>query len=341
MSTTTTTQVPVFSASLYGHYHRRLLERLVPSFFHVGYGEERPMPKNQGVVINFRRYTNLTAATTALTEGVTPAGSSLSVTGVSATVVQYGDYVIYSDWLDLVGLDGRIVRIIDDLQADQAADTLDQVCRDVLLAGTNVRYCTTTGTAARTSVDDDIEDNDMNHVENYFERNSVKVIRDRITPGTGVGTAAVDPGYLWIGHPDCRYDIEALTGFVAVRNYAQPGKALPGEIGARGRFRFIVTPNAKITLAGGAAVGATGMRSAGAVSVDVYQSICFGKGFYGNVSIGPRTMKMIIKALGDSGSEDPLNQRASVGWKANFVSVILNETCGYRIESGATAITAA
>ena len=44
-------------------------------------------------------------------------------------------------------------------------------------------------------------------------------------------------------------------------------------------------------------------------------------------------MKMFVKELGSSGSSDPLDQRGSIGWKANVVAKILNQSWMVRIES--------
>ena len=87
MALTTTTQL---TTNITGAYDKRLLDRLVPKFIFMGYGEERPVPSNSGATITLRRYTNLTAATTALTEGVTPAGSQLAKTDLTITCYQYG-----------------------------------------------------------------------------------------------------------------------------------------------------------------------------------------------------------------------------------------------------------
>lgn len=71
-------------------YDRTLLSRLLPNLVFQKYGQKKPVPKREGDTVNFRRFNSLTAATTALTEGVTPAGSSLSITAITATVAQYG-----------------------------------------------------------------------------------------------------------------------------------------------------------------------------------------------------------------------------------------------------------
>jgi N4-gp56 family major capsid protein len=48
-------------------------------------------------------------------------------------------------------------------------------------------------------------------------------------------------------------------------------------------------------------------------------------------------METIVKPLGSAGTDDPLNQRSSVGWKAMTTTQILNQAWLVRIESLATA----
>ena len=95
MPNTTRTEIP---AEVNNFYDRTLLERAVSLFVHLRWAQIRDLPRQAGTkVIKFRRYGNLTAATTPLTEGTTPAGSQLSVTDITATVAQYGDFITVTD----------------------------------------------------------------------------------------------------------------------------------------------------------------------------------------------------------------------------------------------------
>ena len=336
MAATTTTLI---TPNVSGYYDRRLLDRLVPNFVHLGYGDEKPVPKNQGTTITFRRYTNLSAATTALTEGVTPGDTALAKTDVTATLAQYGAYVTITDWLDMTGLDKTAIEAVD-LLADQAGDTHDQLCRDVIVAGTQVWY--SGASAARTVVDDKIKIEGVRYAQNILESGSVKPIKEKITGGTNYGSKPVDPGYIGIAHTDARADIEGLSGFIAVRDYAQPGKALPGEIGAVGMVRFILTPNAKAIAATGTTALVTGMKTelTGGTYADVYMTVIFGQGAYGNSRIGPAAVKSIVKSFGSAGTEDPLEQRSTVGWKSNFVCKLIGDARIARLEHACTDTTA-
>ena len=74
----------------------------------------------------------------------------------------------------------------------------------------------------------------------------------------------------------------------------------------------------------------------GANGEDIYATLVFGDNAYGTTSIEGGGLEHIVKQLGSSGADDPLNQRATVGWKASKVSVRLCEAFMVRIETVAS-----
>jgi N4-gp56 family major capsid protein len=68
------------------------------------------------------------------------------------------------------------------------------------------------------------------------------------------------------------------------------------------------------------------------VNNDVYATLIFGANAYGVCPLAGNAMENIIKPLGSSGSADPLNQRATSGWKAITTTKILNDAWMIRIE---------
>ncbi len=75
---------------------------------------------------------------------------------------------------------------------------------------------------------------------------------------------------------------------------------------------------------------------AGAYGVDVYATLILGENAYGTTSIKDGGLTHIVKQLGSAGSSDPLDQRATVGWKATKVTVRLVEAFMIRIETAAS-----
>ena len=71
-------------------YKREAIETARALLTYAKWGVKEPMKENTGKQINFVRYDKLAAATTPLTEGVTPTGQTLTVTDVTATLTQYG-----------------------------------------------------------------------------------------------------------------------------------------------------------------------------------------------------------------------------------------------------------
>ncbi len=86
-----------------------------------------------------------------------------------------------------------------------------------------------------------------------------------------------------------------------------------------------IEPDMKIYPAGGAAS-----------SKPVYATLILGADAYG-VTDPKSTLENITKALGSAGSGDPLNQRATMGWKSYHLCKILTNMYMVRLESLATA----
>ena len=75
---------------------------------------------------------------------------------------------------------------------------------------------------------------------------------------------------------------------------------------------------------------------AGAEGRDVYATLVLGDNAYGTTQLGGEGLQHIVKQLGSAGTSDPLNQRATVGWKAGKVTVRLVEAFMVRIETAST-----
>ncbi len=75
---------------------------------------------------------------------------------------------------------------------------------------------------------------------------------------------------------------------------------------------------------------------AGAEGRDVYATLILGDNAYGTTQLSGEGLRHIVKQLGSAGTSDPLNQRATVGWKANKVTVRLVEAFMVRIETAST-----
>jgi N4-gp56 family major capsid protein len=328
MPTTTITQVV---PGVQAFYDRNLLDRAQPNDIHGRYGQKRPISSRSGNQIKFRRYSQLAAATTALTEGVTPVGSSLAVTDVISTLQQYGDFITLSDMVSMTNQD-PVVTEATDVLGDQAGTTIDQVRRDVLVAGTNVAFAN--GAATRLATITKISAADLDKAIRFLKNQNAKFVKEGMMASDKVGTGAIRKAFIGLVHPDVEFDLENIVGFRSVSDYGSQEGVIEDEIGAYKNIRFVTSTNCKIF------TNATSVLTAGfkgGASNDVYATLIIANNAYGLSPLSGAAMNTYVKALGSAGSADPLEQRSTVGWKATTITTILNQTWMTRIETLATA----
>ena len=328
MATTTISQV---APGVQAFYDRNLLSRAQPNDVHGRFGQKRPIAMRSGNQIKFRRYSQLAAATTALTEGVTPGGSSLAVTDITSTLAQYGDFITLSDMVSMVNQD-PVVTEATDVLGDQAGTTIDLTRRDVLVAGSNAAFAS--GVANRLALVNKLSGPDLDKAIRFLKNQNAKFMKEGIMAGDGVGTGAIRKAYIGIVHPDVEFDLETITGFRAVSDYSSQQGVIEDEIGSYKNIRFVTSTNAKVW-ANGTTVLTAGFK--GGTTNDVYATLIIAADAYGVSPLAGQAMQTYVKALGSAGSADPLEQRSTVGWKATTVTTILNQAWQIRIEALASA----
>jgi N4-gp56 family major capsid protein len=291
------------------YYDKNLIKNAKPNLVHDNFADKRPIPKNGGLEIEFRRYKPFDRATTPLTEGVTPTGHKLTVEKFTSKVKQYGDYVELSDVLILTALDNNIIEATD-LLGQQAGLTLDWVTREVISAGTNVMYAggkTSRAAVAATDV-----------ITYDLVRKGVRALENNNTP-------KYQGSYWGIACPDIKYDLMSDPKWLSLNEYVSTVNAENNEIGKIANCRFVETTESKV------------FEAAGASGIDVYSTIMTGANAYATTEIEGGGLQTIVKQLGSAGTSDPLNQRATVGWKAMKTAEILTDAYMLRLETAVTA----
>ena len=296
------------SAEMKTFYDMTLIDEATPALVHDQFGQKRPIPKNGGKTIEFRKFVPLAKALTPLQEGITPDGKSLEVNTVTATVNQYGDYVTMSDMLELTAVDNVIVEALK-LLGRQGGATLDTVVRNILHSGTNVTYCpkvaadgTETQVTSRSQLDNTCQ-------------LSVKVVQQVVAKLRAQNAPTIQGKYIAIIHPYAAYDLMRDPEWIDAHKYASPENLYEGEIGEIGGVRFVQTTEAKIYEGG------------------VFGTLFFGDGAYGTTEVAGGGMETIVKQKGSAGTADPLDQRSSVGWKGLKTAELLIEQYLVRVES--------
>ena len=308
-----TTTASGMSAEMKTYYEKRLLDQAEPALVHDQFGDKYPIPTNGGKTIEFRKYDSLPKATTPLTEGVTPNGQTLNVTTITSDLHQYGGWTPLTDVLQMTAIDNNVVQATRVL-ASQAGRTMDSITRDVLAGGTNVLYApkqsadgTETAVTSRAGLD----------------KTCTLTPKLFFQAAAQLGAMNADPigdSYIAIIHPYAAYDLKTSREFIEVHKYADPEAMFRGEIGKLGNIRFIETSEAKIWKDATCPAG-----------LAVFGTLVLGAHAYGVTELEGGGLEHIVKQLGYG--DDPLNQRASVGWKGMRAAERLVEQYMIRIES--------
>ncbi len=374
------------------YYEARLIDCADPNLVHMQFGDKYPIPKNGGKNIEFRKYSPLSKALTALTEGVTPNGNKLNVETITATVAQYGDFIQISDVLDLTALDPNLEQGTK-LLGSQAGRTLDTIVREVMNGGTNKMLAPKVSgtTESEVLLRANLDSTALLTVNGLF-RAAAKLRAMNAVP--------YEDSFVAIIHPNAACDLMLSDKWVDAHKYAQPDNIYKGEIGQIGGIRFVQSTEAKIiapaaisdgkniltvktaisssstsvvinevltaatpstaipvyingventitaiatsdgtttltigtavtSLAAGANICGKGAAKGGE---SVYCTLILGSNAYGVTDVAGGGLQHIVKQLGSAGSADPLNQRATTGWKALLTAERLVEEYMVRIE---------
>lgn len=296
------------------YYDDYLIDCSSPKLVHDQFGQKRPIPAGRGKTIEFRKVSPLPVSTTPLTEGVTPESQQLTISTVEAPVQQYGGYVELSDMVVLTAIDNNLVIAAKQLGA-QAGKTLDAITREVLAGGTNVQYAEGQVTQRSQLVGGKAEGNHYLTVDAV--RRAVRTLKKQDAEPIG-------DSFIGIIHPDVAYDLMSDSKWVNVKSYSDPEGIYEGEIGKIENVRFVETSEAKV------------FEGAGSEGRDVYATLILGDNAYGTTEIEGGGLTLIVKQLGSGGASDPLDQRASVAWKATKAAVRLQEAYMVRIETTST-----
>lgn len=292
------------------YYDKRWLERTVPQLYFEDLGTKRPLPKQSGTLVKFRRLNKLTAAITPLTENVNPAETNVGTTEVTVEPLTYGQFVKTSKELQWKSINPIMDEISDEL-SDNAALSYDTIVRAALSGNFTNQFAG--GAASEITVADA-------SVLNAAEiRKAVYTLRKANVPGF--------QGNMYKGliHPAGHFDLQSDTAagsWLETSKYINNAEILRGEVGALYGVRFVVSTNT------GSGTGATD---------ETFHAYIFGRDAYGITELSGQGMEMIRKEPGSQDTSNPLNMFSTVGWKFVMAAKVLNPIRAVQIYAGSAA----
>ena len=227
-STTSKGSAPLFQEAL----NRHIVTRAKPKLVHHQFGQLTKIPKGRTKTITWDKMSPLPKATTPLTEGVTPKGTAINISRVTATPLQYGAYISTTDEFDFYKNDPspEVLRL-NEILADNAGETQDSLTADILSTGTNVQYAG--GKSARSQLTADC----VMKVEEI--RKAVRTLKkNKANP--------IDKDFVAIVDPDVAFDLMSDSAWENVKTYSDPKDMYSGEIGRLYGVRFVETTEAKV-----------------------------------------------------------------------------------------------
>ena len=297
-------------------YEKTLLTRLLPQLNFYKDAMKKKLPKNSGRTMNFRKFNSLTAPTSSLTEGKTPDGNNLNVTTVTATVAQEGDYILISDLIQMTGID-PIITETSELLGEEAGVVIDTRIQSAISTGTNVYFAggATTRAGLESATTKNLTAEDIKKIVRKLKNANAKRFSD------GFYHMQVDP--------DIAYDLMSDSAWVDVSKYAKPEQMVKGELGKMHGMKFFETTNLSVVDSSDTADK----------KISVHIAYAYGKDAYACVELenGAGKPEIIVKPNGSAGSADPLDQRASAGWKNCFTAAITQPLALVRVEKGIKA----
>jgi|SRR5882724_10260065 len=270
------------------------------------------MQSMNGAAVTFTIQSDLSAATTTLSESTDVSAVAMSDSQVTLTLLEKGNAVLTTAAIrgtSFIPLDPVVANVI----GYNAGLSLDTLAVTPLAAGSNVWY--SGGAAGRTTVIP------TSLIVGADVRNRVAALRrGNVQP---IGGYYV--GYI---HPDVSYDLRGdtnLAGWLSPKVYSEPQDIWTGEIGVFNAVRWIETPRAPIFADAGSST----------TNTDVYATIIVGQEALAkahSMSDGNGPLPTIVPGP----VTDHLRRFVPMGWYWFGAYGVFRQAALQRIESAST-----
>ena len=307
------TTASTIAAEIQRYYDKLFLERL-QNFQKFNFlAIQKTLPKNSGNIIYFTRVAQLTANTTALTDGTSPTGINSTASNVIATAKPYGTFELIGRQFELTTIDAGLQEHVE-VMAQNAGESIDLVLGNAMcISGA----CTTTLCANSAQVTA-IASSDYLSVSGI--RTAVKTLKINKAPKWDNGN------YRCVAGPDGIYQLQGDTtvgNWVNIGLYNSEANAGMLKSGTIGTLYGVDIAESTVQFCASsteydATPGVTGPAAVWAFFA--------GKGALAEVKLqGNGDAKVIYKQGGDQDTSNPLNMYSTLGWKVEgYAAKVLN-----------------
>lgn len=299
-----------------------------------------PVPMNANETVSMNRAVTPDVDTTESAEGVNKAARALVYEQTTKTFEEFEEsFAVSSRQAELGEYD--VLMHSKDRLLDLLKRTREQNAWLEYRAGNNVLFNSSAHTVI-TQVNGALTGGRLEVISRALSENRAPYIYEASSGSPNSGTSPIEASFVAFGHTDLKPDIRRLPG---VTIYHQVGGAKKADMQLFAYWNdicFVLSPEFKPRLAAGAAVGATGMKSVGGVSVDVYDIVVFGREALGKCNLKGSKSKegfgaIELNVLKTADKSDPSNKRRVVAARWWDAPVILNQNWVFVLQVGVTA----
>jgi len=273
----------------------------------------KTLPKNSGNIIYFTRLAQLTANTTALTDGTSPTGINSTGSNVIATAVPYGAWEMIGRQFELTTIDSGLKEHVE-LMAQNAGESLDIILGKAMA----VSGASTSVLCANSAQVSAIASTDTLSVSGI--RQAVKTLKINKAPKWENGN------YRAVIGPDGIYQLQGDTAagnWINIGLYNSEKNAEMLKKGVIGTLYGVDIVESTVAFC---ASSSEYDGTPGEVGPSAVCAFFAGKGAVAEVKLqGNGDAKIIYKKGGDQDTSNPLEMYSTLGWKVEgYASKILN-----------------
>lgn len=324
-----------------GRLKGEILKHVMPVEVLGKFGDKKPMPKNVGESIVFRRWLpkgatlsnpntwSVDPAAHQLSEGETPDGENLVPQDITATLVEYGFLYRWTNRTEDLHEDdvpGEYKR----MAGNRMGLLLEMIRYGELKAGTNVFRAG--AVASRSSIIALVSVNLLHNVARSLMAARAERTTEILSASPNVGTSSVEAAWIVACHSNLVADLRSLTGFTHVSDYGNRKPMHDNELGSCGEFRFIWSPELGPYLsAGGTTTANTRLangaaNSGGSENVDVYPMLVLSPGAWADIPLrGKSALGVSYFPAGMKTKDDPGGQRGVLMAQTYYTCKRLND----------------
>lgn len=306
-------------------------------------GDTRPMPKNSGDTVIFRRWLPVNATTsspnTFFTNGTGDRTQALAnqhlasegVTPNAETLVPQDITVALQEFTVLFGYTKRTADLYEDdipgamkLQTGERLALVRELVRFNQIKSCTNKFYGGTGTS-RATVNGKLTLALLRKITKALDLQHTDKVTEILSASPKYGTTGVEASFFVFIHTDLKPDIRDIPGFTPVARYGSMTPVSPYEFGTIEEFRVIASPELVSVQDGGALSAGTGLFSTTGTNLDVYQVVVAGRDAWGDVALrGSKAFDIHDLKPGQIDKNDPTGQRGYMGASCYYNAVLLN-----------------